>query len=743
MRGELLCCYWVTRSLKGHLEEKGDIRRQVAWLSRIPYNRLTRSLKGHPEEEEKGIRPEMAWLARMRFDWLIWNLEGHPEEEKVHIRREMAWLARMRYDWLIWSLEGHPEEEEEDIRPEMAWLARMRDHWLIFSLQKHPEKEDEEKDFWLLTLRREGVRYYWPIWSLEGYPDERKSDIRPEMAWLARIRYNRLMRSLKGHPEEKEDIRRQVVWLARMFLAFSRKNSHLFLENEFRVSFICVSPRQKWLLLIYPDEPDILRVYSVSETNEEQYFLDADCILRDLGEPFVYFTFTNDDSYFIYSTFSGSLHALCLETGTALQNVSGTNLSCFKGERQVGYSFQSKLEKKAIYLTNLFSPLVFLPLSRSFSGSAVSKSTAMTFISSNRLKSISSDSLITSWQVLNEGVSLTSYASLESSRALQNVVFSANGKSIAFRDENKVKLGSVSAELAKVQDCCTIFDQASSSTAVVSFSTNSQYLLVCIRDELNVQDFYVWDVEKQELSVKFKLPGRGIFECFCLSSDKTKVILCCKYEIDIWKYCNDFCCLLERIVVEIFYSSVKFSQCIVSLDNELLVCCIANIIILYSLRVPGKIFESKRIFRGHLGRIESCKFLKINRYLISYGIDGVVFLWDLEKTKAVGFAKITQNQESIVGMAVSPEEDRAVCFTSCGRICVIKLCDLGLCPSLKLLTAPTKHETNTEERPQPAEEIVCTISASCTEDEVEFSSSESEEDMLAYYLEHDDIDEFD
>lgn len=94
-------------------------------------------------------------------------------------------------------------------------------------------------------------------------------------------------------------------------------------------------------------------------------------------------------------------------------------------------------------------------------------------------------------------------------------------------------------------------------------------------------------------------------------------------------------------------------------------------------------------------------------------------------------------------MAVSPEEDRDVCFTSCVRICVIKLCDRGLCPSLKLLMAPTKQETNTEESPQPAEEMVCTISAPCTEDEVEFSSSESEEDMFFYYLEHDDIDKFD
>ncbi|KAJ7310579.1 hypothetical protein OS493_040123 [Desmophyllum pertusum] len=55
-------------------------------------------------------------------------------------------------------------------------------------------------------------------------------------------------------------------------------------------------------------------------------------------------------------------------------------------------------------------------------------------------------------------------------------------------------------------------------------------------------------------------------------------------------------------------------------------------------------------------------FLKVNRYLISYGVDGMVFLWDISESKAVGFATIVQGNESIVSMAVSPEEDKVVLF---------------------------------------------------------------------------------
>ena len=80
--------------------------------------------------------------------------------------------------------------------------------------------------------------------------------------------------------------------------------------------------------------------------------------------------------------------------------------------------------------------------------------------------------------------------------------------------------------------------------------------------------------------------------------------------------------------------------------------------------------------RAHSGRIEFCQFLKGCRYLISYGVDCTVFLWDLSEWKAAAFTRIAQGRESILGMAVCPSEDRVVCLTAFGRCIVIDLCGL-------------------------------------------------------------------
>jgi len=121
----------------------------------------------------------------------------------------------------------------------------------------------------------------------------------------------------------------------------------------------------------------------------------------------------------------------------------------------------------------------------------------------------------------------------------------------------------------------------------------------------------------------------------------------------------------------------------------------------------------------------------------------MVFLWDLNKTKAVGFARLAQGQENIVSMAVSPEEDKAVCFTSCSRVFVVKLCNLECALSSSLAQMKCKV-TTAKTSQQLAGEITSTsTSPSPSAEDENFSSSDSEEDMHDYYLEHDDVDEFD
>ena len=99
----------------------------------------------------------------------------------------------------------------------------------------------------------------------------------------------------------------------------------------------------------------------------------------------------------------------------------------------------------------------------------------------------------------------------------------------------------------------------------------------------------------------------------------------------------------------------------------------------------------------------------MNRYLITYAIDGMVFLWDVTESKAIGFVRIAQGQEKITSMAVSPEEDRVVCFLSSNRVCVIHLYKLGSAMCNKFSMELTKSkEKATESRINLAERIPLT-----------------------------------
>ena len=252
---------------------------------------------------------------------------------------------------------------------------------------------------------------------------------------------------------------------------------------------------------------------------------------------------------------------------------------------------------------------------------------------------------------------------------MKNCALSSDGRLIAIHQESKIELYSSTESKLKF-----LYSKCQSTVTCFAFSGDGTALLLCTQDSSNDSYFHVWDIQEGVVSAHLESRGNLTPECCCLSSDK--IVLCGDYRIEIWEYAEHSCCLIEGFSVEKPYSWVTFSQCTMSVDNQFLVCCIADEILLYRLLTP-KIYSSKQAFRGHLGSIEFCRFLKINRYLISYGIDGMVFLWDISQSKAVGFIRIAERQESIVSMAVSPEEDRAVCFTSTGRVCMIKLCELG------------------------------------------------------------------
>ena len=512
------------------------------------------------------------------------------------------------------------------------------------------------------------------------------------------------------------------------------------LFHKFMDYFVGVSSQKKWVIHFKNTKGIRLMQTGV----EEPHFSTIKIQTQKHDTPEVEcFTFTNDDGCFVYSTRFGSLRALHRQTGTVFECVSERNLFYFTKEGQVGYLFRSETEDTGLFLTDLCSPFKFLPLLPVKTTSAVKKSMAAIFSSSVTVKSVSSDSLVALWHITDKGMFLFPKCSLVDSRhlVLQNCVFSPNGKLIACQGGNQTELHSLVAESA--HESRIMFQQDNAFTALFSFSADSTLLLFCIQGKFNDPHFYVWDVHNKIMVASFRSPALLTVDCFCLSADKRKLILCGEYEIEIWEYDKQPCRLLVRAGVERSYRSVKFSKCAVSLDNELLICCIADVIILFSLRAPD-VHSSKRVLSGHLGKIEFCKILRVNRYLISYGVDGMVFLWDLIETKAIGFARITQGNENIVCMAVSPEEDRAVCFTSSDRICDIKLCKLEGDLSTTFLTVEAKEKVaDTDPRLQLAEEIATSkIPIPSTEDD-EFSSSDSEEYMYYYYLVHDDVEESD
>ena len=454
----------------------------------------------------------------------------------------------------------------------------------------------------------------------------------------------------------------------------------------------CLSPRKMWMV----NSREIGEIHLLRTGFQEQDSCDYSSEKQEHRiTQAKYLTFTYDDLYVVYLSYEDLLLALSLQTGTVLTSVSGRNCFYFTRERRVGYLFRSRTEERAIFLTSLLNPCKFFSVSPGRDGE-VGETTAAIFSSSDTVKSISSESLITTWRLVdhNRGFSFEqiSESSSAGSRSqvtkIQNCVFSIDGKLLAFQQHTQIKQCLVE-EFEKSQ--CTVFEADFSFTDLcLTFSSDGVFLLFSIQDNFSGPHFYVWDVQRRVFSKSFSSPSLFPIDSFCISSDNRNLIMCGdEYEIEIWEFSLYPRHLLKRICVERSFNPVKFSYCAVSQDTELLVCCLANVIFVHSLQVAD-IHSSKRVLRGHLGKIEFCKFLKRNRYLISYAVDGMVFLWDISESKAIGFARIAKGREKILCMAVSPDEDRAVCFISPSRVCVLNFCNLKSALPADFFTAPIR-----------------------------------------------------
>lgn len=430
---------------------------------------------------------------------------------------------------------------------------------------------------------------------------------------------------------------------------------------------IYLSPGGKWVL-----EADGLRNKNVLRKRNRELSCNHETLQRDIGK-FTRFSFTKDDLYLVYLTDNGSLHALCLETGTVLTSVSSTQITYFTKQDMCGYLFCNDTKETAILFSDLSSPFKFTSASP-LELAVVEKTIAAVFCSTNTVLSVSSDLKVSFWQTAEpkDGSSFISQ-SLHDTSGLQvkNCALSPNGQLVAIHQGSKLMLYTFT-DFSLVETRTVFTEEFGYTISSLSFSGDSASLLYCFRVWQSFTRGDVWDVVGKLVSSSLKSQALVVVECCCISSGKQEIMLCGKYQIEIWEYGERSCHLLTTLHIEKMDHSVWFSQCIVSSDDQLLVCCIANTILVYR-RNALDINSSKRVLLGHLGKIEFCRFLKENRYLISYGIDGMVFLWDIIEFKAVGFARIPLDT---VCMAVSPDEEKAVCYSSTDLICVVKLCEL-------------------------------------------------------------------
>ena len=449
-------------------------------------------------------------------------------------------------------------------------------------------------------------------------------------------------------------------------------------KEQFTSILPCVSPDGKWVAIRLEDDETTVQLYRGKHQHKRSL---------DWGNPvhvikkIVRFAFTYDSAFFLYLTFERSLHSLSLATGATLTSVSGKIPLSLIPERQARYRFQGDDEETIIFLKDFpsgFLSYFFVP--------AVKGPMQVTFASADTILVLYSNLWLVLMKTSDHEGGIVSETSLKHpSRKFQQVSkgqFSPDGKLIVTHQSTKILLyhtmlafTEASTDHGKCRD--SIFETNEEFIVLhFTFSADSTLLLFCIRRSSGLS-FFVWNVQKKVLSASFDSPElRSEDCCFCFSSNNKELIICSELYIEFWDHSSQPCRILRRVETGVPYTEVyKLTRCTVSPENDLLAYCISDRILLCLLETSTD-QSILQLPRAHLGKVEFCQFLKGNRYLISYGVDGTLFLWDLSEWKAVAFVKIAQGRENIVSMAVSAEGDKVVCVTSFGRINVVKLCGL-------------------------------------------------------------------
>ena len=476
-----------------------------------------------------------------------------------------------------------------------------------------------------------------------------------------------------------------------------------------------ISLDQNWIAIGSYDHLEVLVCAKILKS--ENFNRNPRHVIKDVEA----FAFTDDCSIFLYLSTDKLLCALSLQTGTTLLSVSERTPLYLRPEGLVGYCFRNGDEERNIFVKDfprgfiecVWTKLIYLRWSE------------IAFSSTDTLKSIGFGPTLSFWKIANVDVPSVGYIS--NSRLMvgespfrefehfKNCVFSCSGELLATQESSRILL------FKQERFVCTVFEERD----CMIFSPNSALFLFCIEKNKNARKFFVWDVQERAVSAScdsFYLPS---VECCCFSSDNAKVFICGQRSIQIWEHTGNSCRLLKMLEPSgICRESDKFTHCTVSSNDKLLACCFGDKILLYSEAEQASVLQ---IPHCHLGRVDFCQFLKGTRHLMSYGVDGVVLLRDLNDRQTVAYARITQGMESIVRVVVSPEEDKVVCLTSDSRLNVIKLCGLK-CDNLSEVplvnTNASENANHFASHEQLKEGIVPTFKDSASHDNQDTSTDD-------------------
>ena len=440
---------------------------------------------------------------------------------------------------------------------------------------------------------------------------------------------------------------------------------------------IVESPNGKLIAFRDPPFPklegDTIKVFkNITETGETELFPDTDHIIIHVEA----FAFTCNSDFVVYVQKEGRcFQALSLQTGSILSCDSGF-IPVFHTIQspQVGFDFCTGSEKSIVPLcdflvSSALRKYLVLPMN-TFTGS----SSGITFTLEGNISYLSSNLMLSVLTRNGDGSFATNCAPLKYADGCEaeKCALSRQGSLIAISQKASIFL------FCGRKFHCTVFEKSQDIGCEVScliFSLDSTLLLYCIERGNRKAEVCLWNVDQNKLSSCFFASQLVSINCCCFSPDNSMVILCGELQVEIWEDvpCSCQCSKVVKELTRLYPGCERFRYCSVSSENELLACCIGSDIHLYSLCSPAEESFCRRLPPTHVGQIQYCQLLRETHYLISYGADGVVFLWDLVQEKAVAYARVPEREESVEGMSVSSTEDEVVCLTSLGRVIMIKL----------------------------------------------------------------------